>query len=133
MNRSGFPGAVQASLWVVYVGLDGSQAQTSICVVDGAGKVLWQGKCPTTPETIAATLHTKAPHARFYHLARGHRHCPGQLTPGGDHRSALRNVPAPPTTPIEEDIVAEQAASHRTRAAELRAVQRAYEKHHPAR
>ena len=41
-----------------YVGLDVSQAQTSICVVDGAGKVLWQkvlwqGKCPMTPETRA--------------------------------------------------------------------------------
>lgn len=28
----------------------------SICAVDGTGKVLWQGKCPTTPETIATTL-----------------------------------------------------------------------------
>jgi hypothetical protein len=44
-----------------YVGLDVSQDQTSICVVDESGHVLWQGKCATTPEAIAATLRTRAP------------------------------------------------------------------------
>ena len=39
-----------------YVGLDVSQDQTSICVVDESGRVLWQGKCASTPEAIAATL-----------------------------------------------------------------------------
>ena len=33
-----------------YVGLDVSQDQTSICVVDESGRVLWQGKCASTPE-----------------------------------------------------------------------------------
>ena len=46
-----------------YVGLDVSQDQTSICVVDESGRVLWQGKCATAPEAIAATLRTRAPQA----------------------------------------------------------------------
>jgi transposase len=49
-----------------YVGLDVSQDQTSICVVDESesGRVLWQGKCASTPEAIAATLSSKAPGAQ---------------------------------------------------------------------
>ena len=39
-----------------YVGLDVSQEQTSVCVVDGGGKVIWEGKCASTPEAIAATI-----------------------------------------------------------------------------
>jgi hypothetical protein len=31
-----------------FVGFDVSQAETSVCVVDGTGKVLWQGKCTST-------------------------------------------------------------------------------------
>ncbi len=44
-----------------YVGLDVSLGQTSVCVVDGGGRTLWQGKCASTPEAIAATIRTKAP------------------------------------------------------------------------
>ena len=32
-----------------YVGLDVSQEQTSVCIVDGDGKTLWQGKCAFHP------------------------------------------------------------------------------------
>ena len=32
-------------------------------VVDESGRVLWQGKCASTPEAIAATLSSKAPEA----------------------------------------------------------------------
>ena len=46
-----------------YVGLDVSLEQTSVCVVDGSGKVIWQGKCASTPEAIAATIRTRAPEA----------------------------------------------------------------------
>ena len=35
-----------------YVGLDVSQDQTSICVVDESGRVLWQGKCASTPDMM---------------------------------------------------------------------------------
>ena len=46
-----------------YVGLDVSQEQTSVCVVDGGGKVIWEGKCTSTPEAIAVTIRTRAPEA----------------------------------------------------------------------
>jgi len=46
-----------------YVGLDVSQEQTSVCVVDGGGKVIWEGKCASTPEAIAAILRTRGPEA----------------------------------------------------------------------
>lgn len=54
-----------------YVGLDVSQDQTSICVVDESGRVLWQGKCATAPEAIAATLRTRAPQAERIGLESG--------------------------------------------------------------
>jgi transposase len=44
-----------------YVGLDVSQEQTSVCVLDGNGTTLWQGKCASTPEAIAATIQARAP------------------------------------------------------------------------
>jgi transposase len=44
-----------------YVGLDVSQRQTSVCVIDGKGQTLWQGKCASTPEAIAATVRARAP------------------------------------------------------------------------
>jgi transposase len=43
-----------------YVGLDVSQRETSICVVDGAGRKVWQGRCPSTPEAIAVALRERA-------------------------------------------------------------------------
>src|SRR5919112_2417918 len=54
-----------------YVGLDVSQDQTSICVVDESGGVLWQGKCASTPEAIAATLGSRAPQAERIGLESG--------------------------------------------------------------
>jgi transposase len=44
-----------------YVGLDVSLEQTSVCVVDGGGRTLWQGKCASNPEAIAATIRARAP------------------------------------------------------------------------
>jgi transposase len=46
-----------------FVGFDVSQSETSVCVVDEAGKVWWQGKCASTPEAMAATVQRRAPHA----------------------------------------------------------------------
>jgi transposase len=45
----------------LYVGLDVSQEQTSICIVDREGKTLWQGRCASLPEAIAATVRARAP------------------------------------------------------------------------
>jgi transposase len=43
-----------------YVGLDVSQKFTHVCAVDSGGKVLWQGKCASTPEAIAQTIKAHA-------------------------------------------------------------------------
>jgi transposase len=39
-----------------YVGLDVSQKETAICVIDSAGARLWEGTCRSTPEVIAGVL-----------------------------------------------------------------------------
>jgi transposase len=54
-----------------FVGLDISQVMTHICVVDGKGKRLWQGKCLTNPEDIARTIRDKAPSANLIGLESG--------------------------------------------------------------
>lgn len=46
-----------------YVGLDVSQRETSICVIDAAGRKVWQGRCASTPEAIALTVRECAPTA----------------------------------------------------------------------
>ena len=43
-----------------YVGLGVSLELTSICIVDGSGKTLWQGQCASTPAAIASTVRAKA-------------------------------------------------------------------------
>ena len=43
-----------------YVGLDVSLELTSVCLVDSGVKSLWQGKCVSTPEAIAATIRARA-------------------------------------------------------------------------
>jgi predicted NBD/HSP70 family sugar kinase len=40
-----------------YVGLDVSLDQTSLCVLDGTGRVVSEAKLDTDPEAIAAHLH----------------------------------------------------------------------------
>jgi len=45
-----------------FAGLDVSQKLTHICVVDQNGTVAWRGTCLSTPEEIAATIRTRAPH-----------------------------------------------------------------------
>lgn len=54
-----------------YVGLDVSLEQTSICVIDESGKTLWQGKCASTPEAIAAAIRTRAPEVTRVGLESG--------------------------------------------------------------
>jgi len=46
-----------------YVGLDVSLKETSICVIDDAGKIVWCGRTDTTPEAIASAVKQHAPNA----------------------------------------------------------------------
>lgn len=48
---------------LLYVGLDVSQKETEICVVDAEGRRIWRGKCASQPEAIAAALEQHAPDA----------------------------------------------------------------------
>jgi len=46
-----------------YVGMDVSLKETSICVVDGSGEVLFEGTVISEPEAIAGIVQTNAPQA----------------------------------------------------------------------
>ena len=46
-----------------YVGLDVSQRETSVCVVDDAGKPVFQGKAKSDPGALTELLRKRAPHA----------------------------------------------------------------------
>jgi transposase len=54
-----------------FVGLDISQAMTHLCVVDGKGKKVWQGKCLTKPDAIAKTIRDKSPSATLIGMESG--------------------------------------------------------------
>lgn len=46
-----------------YVGLDVSQRETSVCVVDDTGKTVFQGKAKSDPGALTELLRKRAPHA----------------------------------------------------------------------
>jgi transposase len=46
-----------------YVGLDVSMEETSVCVMDAAGEIIWEGKAATEPGELVRTLHLRAPAA----------------------------------------------------------------------
>ena len=46
-----------------YVGLDVSQKETAMCVVDQDGKVLFEGKIPSDPGALARAIQKRAPSA----------------------------------------------------------------------
>jgi transposase len=46
-----------------YVGLDVSQRETSVCVIDEAGKVIFEGKARSEPGALAELLRKRAPNA----------------------------------------------------------------------
>src|SRR5499427_8528890 len=45
-----------------YVGLDVSLKETSICVVDESGKIVWRGRTDSTPQAIAEAIKKHARH-----------------------------------------------------------------------
>jgi transposase len=54
-----------------YVGVDVSLKETSICVVDEAGKVVWRGRSDSTPQAIAAAVKRYARHVLRIGLESG--------------------------------------------------------------
>ena len=46
-----------------YVGLDVSMEETSVCVMDGGGRMVWEGKVATEPGALVRALHVRAPGA----------------------------------------------------------------------
>ena len=46
-----------------YVGLDVSQKETAVCVVDQDGKILFEGKSPSNPGALAQIIRKRAPYA----------------------------------------------------------------------
>ena len=54
-----------------YVGLDVSQKETAVCVVDQDGKVLFEGKVPSDPGALARVIRKRAPACRADRLRDG--------------------------------------------------------------
>jgi transposase len=46
-----------------YVGLDVSQKETSVCVVDEQGRLMFEGKVKSTPGALSHLIHRRAPQA----------------------------------------------------------------------
>ncbi len=55
----------------LYVGLDVSLKETSICVVDGSGEIVCEGAVLSEPEVIAEFVKTEAPQAKRIGLETG--------------------------------------------------------------
>lgn len=54
-----------------YVGLDVCLKETSVCVLDAEGAVVWRGQCRSEPAALAATVRKRAPEARRVVLESG--------------------------------------------------------------
>jgi transposase len=54
-----------------YVGLDVSQEETHICVIDEDDRKVWQGKCMSTPYAIGNLIEKHAPNAAKIGLETG--------------------------------------------------------------
>ncbi len=46
-----------------YVGLDVSQQETSVCVVDQVGRSVYEGRVKSNPGALSELLRKRAPHA----------------------------------------------------------------------
>ena len=61
----------------LYVGMDVSVKETSICVIDDDGEIRCEGTVISHPEAISAFIQTKAPQARRASVSRLARPRPG--------------------------------------------------------
>jgi hypothetical protein len=52
-----------------YVGLDVSLKETSICVIDNVGKIVWRGRTESTPEAIASAVEAMRAQLLVYNKA----------------------------------------------------------------
>ena len=46
-----------------YVGLDVSQKETAVCVIDESGRIVFEGKARSEPGALARLIAKRAPHA----------------------------------------------------------------------
>ena len=46
-----------------YVGLDVSQKETAVCVIDDAGRIVFEGKARSEPGALAKVIRKRAPQA----------------------------------------------------------------------
>jgi len=53
----------RSAAWTIFAGLDVSVKETSVCIVDGAGKIVLEVKVTSEPEALLAVL--KNPAYRF--------------------------------------------------------------------
>ena len=63
----------------LYVGMDVSLKETSICVVDGKGEIVSEGTVISEPSAIAAFIKAKAGSAT--RIGRQRRHAEGRAPP----------------------------------------------------
>lgn len=54
-----------------YIGLDVSQSETHICVIDANGKKVWEGVCLTSPTAIFDKIKTKVPNPKIVGFESG--------------------------------------------------------------
>lgn len=54
-----------------FIGLDVSQDNTHVCIINDDDKVAWQGSCPSTPEEIAATIQQRSTNPKRIGLETG--------------------------------------------------------------
>jgi transposase len=54
-----------------YVGLDVSQKETAVCVIDDTGRVVFEGKARSEPSALARVIRKRAPHAARIGLETG--------------------------------------------------------------
>ncbi len=64
-----------------YVGLDVSQKETSVCVVDAAGRTVYEGRVKSDPGAKTELLRKRAPHAERIGFETGFPDCRQRLSP----------------------------------------------------